>query len=282
VPLDRASVDVHDGFLVSTGERAMVLAARVARAARLDDLTLQDAVARTYGAALRAVRARRWHVVRWWNFIPEIERPGSRGLNRYMIFNIGRHRGYRTAIGSHPDWTSALPAASGVGTCGDDLIVVALAMAEAPVPVENPRQVPAYRYSARYGPLPPCFARASLIEEEGWLIVGGTASVRGEQTMHAGDAPAQLEEALTNLDALIAESQRLARVHQSPGLGSFVHLRAYIVNGADAQMVRTRVREAGVRCATEIVVARLCRPDLLVEIEGVATLAVTRARRLPA
>ena len=32
------------------------------------------------------------------------------------------------------------------------------------MPVENPRQIPAFRYSKRYGPIPPCFARATRIK----------------------------------------------------------------------------------------------------------------------
>ena len=41
--------------------------------------------------------------------------------------------------------------------------------------MENPRQTPSYRYSERYGPSPPCFARATLAalspDDEEYLTV---------------------------------------------------------------------------------------------------------------
>ena len=74
-------------------------------------------------------------------------------------------------------------------------------------PVENPRQRAAYRYSGKYGPLPPCFARATLVPgtraAERTLLIGGTASVCGEASVHAGDLVAQTAETFRNLDALI-------------------------------------------------------------------------------
>ena len=69
-------------------------------------------------------------------------------------------------------------------------------------PLENPRQVPAYRYSRRYGLRPPCFARATKFEST--LFIGGTASIIGEDSRHAAAIVAQTEETLSNLRALIA------------------------------------------------------------------------------
>ena len=107
------------------------------------------------------------------------------GMNRYMVFNAGRHRGYRRRLSGRRDLPpSAIATASGVGTDGDDLFVAALGALRAGVPVENPRQIPAYRYSARYGPIPPCFSRATLELEPKRLFVGGTSSVCGEDSVH--------------------------------------------------------------------------------------------------
>src|SRR5690606_13866131 len=70
------------------------------------------------------------------------------------------------------------------------------------VPVENPRQVSAYRYPRQYGPTPPAFARAMLSPAK-QLLVSGTASVVGHASHHVGDAAAQLDETARNLDSLM-------------------------------------------------------------------------------
>ena len=44
-----------------------------------------------------------------------------------------------------------------------DLMIDALSAASPGIAVENPRQIPSYRYARRYGPRPPCFARATLL-----------------------------------------------------------------------------------------------------------------------
>ena len=120
------------------------------------------------------------------------------GLDRYMVFNAGRHDAYS-------DQRGALGTASAVGIKGSDLSIHCLALEEPGTPVENPRQTPAWQYSARYGPLPPCFSRATIVDLAGrrTLLIGGTASVVGEDSRHAGQFDAQVEETLLNLEALI-------------------------------------------------------------------------------
>src|SRR5439155_23835599 len=102
------------------------------------------------------------------------------------------------------------------------------------VAVNNPRQVAPYHYSQRFGPLPPCFARATrLAHPPGLLLVGGTASVRGEDSVHADDLGNQMGESLLNLAALIGAAtgqRKLAPQH----LGPLRELRVYYPNADDA------------------------------------------------
>ena len=133
------------------------------------------------------------------------------GLDRYMVFNAGRHDAYSDQCG-------ALGTASAVGIKGSDLSIHCLALEEPGTPVENPRQTPAWQYSARYGPLPPCFSRATIVDLAGrrTLLIGGTASVVGEDSRHAGEFDAQVEETLLNLEALIrtADGNRVTPVRR--------------------------------------------------------------------
>jgi chorismate lyase / 3-hydroxybenzoate synthase len=144
-------------------------------------------------------------------------------------------------------------------------------------PVENPRQCPAFRYSKKYGPLPPAFARATVVRMGALtgVLIGGTASVRGEDTVFAGSLPDQLDELFLNLASL------LAAAHEEPtGCGDplpqICSARVYYPRETDRRRIEAEVRKrlTGAR-SVEWVHADLCRPDLMVEIEGVATIRTT-------
>ena len=89
-----------------------------------------------------------------------------------MVFNGGRFAACEHWHGSPNDFDHTLASASGVGVLGRALAIHCLAADDAGEPVENPRQVPAYKYSRRYGPRPPCFARATrLTRRVRWRLV---------------------------------------------------------------------------------------------------------------
>jgi enamine deaminase RidA (YjgF/YER057c/UK114 family) len=253
-------------------ERFTLVSARVAGAIDLDDADFERSAADVYAHLAEVMRNRPGrHPVRLWNHIPGIRRTNTQGLDRYMAFNAGRFAACGEWFGSPDAFDRLLPTASGVGHDGNDLVVHLLA-ADAPgTAVENPRQVPSYRYSRRFGPRPPCFARATTVRwDEGGaatVLVGGTASIRGEETMHRGDLPAQTRETFENLGAL-------AKAAGAEGLSAFESLRVYYVHEADRRSIERSTAEAFPHLAdVEYVKADLCRPDLLVEIEGVARAA---------
>src|SRR5205814_10312109 len=100
-------------------------------------------------------------------------------------------------------------AASGVGHDRQDLVIHALGACAPAAPISNPRQIAPYRYSRRFGPLPPCFARATLLRDQHsatLLLVGGTASIRGEDSVHAENLKQQTRETLENLACLVASA----------------------------------------------------------------------------
>ncbi|TFG38924.1 MAG: hypothetical protein E4H44_03030 [Candidatus Aminicenantes bacterium] len=172
-------------------------------------------------------------------------------------------------------------AASGVGNFGSDLMIHGLASSGPSSPVENPRQVSAYRYSEKYGPLPPCFARATRLRTSRgkWLLVAGTASVRGEDNRHDDDLEAQTAETLVNLAALVAvaESGSCAAEFSSEErnrlLGRFKNLRVYHRRREDRAFIEKRLPcEFSGATTIEVSMADLCRLPLLIEIEGLAEL----------
>ncbi len=104
----------------------------------------------------------------------------------------------------------AFATASAVGVNGIDLVIHCLAAASPPEPVENPRQRSPWLYSDRYGPLPPCFSRASIAPVAGrkQLLIGGTASIVGEDSRHLLDTGGQLDETFRNLASVVMTARR--------------------------------------------------------------------------
>ena len=106
-------------------------------------------------------------VVRFWNFIPGILDSIDNFDQRYKVFNMGRFNAFSRWFGGNGEFGHQIATASGIGTTGSGFAVHALSTSNPAEPVENPRQIPSYRYSKNYGPLPPCFARAMR-------VIGGT------------------------------------------------------------------------------------------------------------
>lgn len=208
------------------------------------------------------------HLWRAWNYLADINGPGSDGLERYREFNIGREDAF-LAAGRLAAGHAA--AACALGTAGGPLSIAFLAGRQAPVLLENPRQVSAYRYPADYGPRSPTFSRAALAHLPGqeWLFVSGTASIVGHRTVHAGDVVGQTRESLANIAAVLGEANRHTR--GSPYRLGDLACRVYVRHAADYRSVRDAfAADGGNLTAATFVQADVCRADLLVEIEALA------------
>ena len=210
------------------------------------------------------------HVWRIWNFIADIN-AGQGDDERYKQFCLGRAAAYAAyaAYAAAGDRRPGIgfPAATAVGTLDGRrrLQLCWLAGTEDGHPLENPRQVSAFRYPRQYGPAAPSFSRA-MLTPDGTLLISGTASIVGHGSLHPDDATAQLEETLRNLDALLeaASARGFERSRGAPLLTVFLR------RPLDAQWVADRLRahyaaEAGI----VVLDAAICRAELLLEIEAI-------------
>ncbi len=89
--------------------------------------------------------------------------------------------------------------------------------------------------------------------------------------MHSGSVELQLDETFENLACLTENAVRLS------GMPDVVvrieELRSYFVRSGDADFIRAAVAEKfPAQAQMEMHQADLCRPDLLVEIEGLASI----------
>lgn len=239
----------------------------------LDHDTFSQAAEAAYGLVLDTVPTLQAPFpIRMWNVIPGILEPLGKLDHRYMVFNQSRYQAFRQR--SDNPFETYLPTATGVGNVhSSDALTIHCLTANAPGnPLENPRQVPAYRYSERFGPRPPCFSRATSLSlhlgdstPEERLLIGGTASVRGEDSHHWGNLHAQLDETELNLRALAA----LITGSRTDWGGHFEHLRVYHRRPEDREPVERFVsRTFPSTGAIEFFSVNICREELLVEIEG--------------
>ncbi len=209
------------------------------------------------------------HLWRVWNYLADINQE-TNGLERYRQFNIGRHEAF---IATHRTATGNVPAACAIGLRRGPLSIAFLAGRTPARAVENPRQISAYNYPSEYGPRSPTFSRAVLVSMAGQecLFISGTASILGHRTVHLGDIRGQCHEALSNVEAVMAEANRLSRA--SRFLASTLSYRVYIRRAEDFPLVQqVLARRIGAEAEILYVQADICRRDLLVEIEAMASI----------
>ena len=227
--------------------------------------------------------ARLDQVVRTWIYLGSIV-ANDGDEQRYKSLNRARSEFYQNVpfLSDHlPEGlpNPVYPASTGIGTEGRGLCISALAVLSEredvyTVPLENPRQTAAYDYSAVYSPRSPKFSRglALVAGSDATLFISGTASITHSETQHIGDPAAQTAETLENIRVLISE-ENLAR-HGLPGYGAKLEqlaaIRVYVKRLEDYPAIRAVVQQQLPDLPTLYTVADVCRPDLLVEIEGIA------------
>lgn len=207
------------------------------------------------------------HLWRIWNYMADINAE-THGLERYRQFNVGRQDAFiahrRSAAGN-------APAACALGLAGGPLSIAFLAGARPAVAIENPRQVSACDYPAEYGPRAPIFSRGALVRPPGQeiLFISGTASIVGYRTVHPGDVAGQCREALANVGSVVAEANRAAR--SRPFALDELACRVYVRHAADFPAIRDALAPHLGAGGMLYVQADICRADLLLEIEAMAS-----------
>ncbi len=230
--------------------------------------SLQNATESAYSQIVALMQKLNYpHIYRFWNYMADINDIND-GLERYRQFNVGRKEAFLACDGEIGD---QLPAACALGLVDGPLTIAFLLGRQAPVAIENPRQINAYEYPEEYGPRTPSFSRATLlsIAQDALLFISGTASIVGHLTLHPRDVVAQTRETLVNLDAVIAEANRMLG-EQKFDLHN-IYFRVYIRHAKDLTLVQAEMqKQIGGAIKAVFIQADICRQELLVEIEATA------------
>ena len=109
------------------------------------------------------------------------------------------------------------------------------------------------------------FERATRVVygDRAHIFISGTASIDGEGwVVHPGDVLKQLDRALENVEALLRDG--------GASLADMTHLIVYLRDRSDYHAVKRRLAERLPDLPIIIVQAAVCRPEWLIEVEGIA------------
>ncbi len=222
-------------------------------------------------------------VVRVWLYQGGITADES-GTERYRELNRARTDFFANVpFGSnglaHDAGNGFYPASTGIGTLGRGLVTSCLALQTSRrdvrlIPLENPLQTPSHKYEQKFSLQSPKFSRAMAVLLGNYMTtwISGTASIVNSETRHLGDIERQTEQTIDNIECLIS-SNNLARQGVSGAgatLRDLAKVRVYIKRPEDYLKCRAACERRLGHLPTIYAHADICRPDLLVEIEGVA------------
>ena len=234
-------------------------------------------------AALEGAGSSFDRVVRTWFYLGGITEPEA-GVQRYQELNRARTDFYRnirfrcSSLTSGPS-QGIYPASTGIGMAGRGLVASCMALETRRadiflLPLENPQQTPAYAYDSKHSSQSPKFSRAVALRLGDYVTtwVSGTASIVDSESRHVGDPEQQTEQTIDNIERLIA-AENFTR-HGLKGAGASLHdlakVRVYLKHPEDLAKCRAICERRFGAVPTIYAVAGICRPELLVEIEGVA------------
>ena len=208
------------------------------------------------------------HLLRTWNFFPGITAadPQQPKLNHYETFCRGRLQAMQ-ACGIK---TKVYPAATVIGNHENKFQIYFLASDTPGVAVENPRQTSAFDYPVEDRYTQPLFSRGLIKTwgERTHFYVSGTASIVGHKTLHVDDVCAQLNEAINNVETLVAHANDSYQT-QLNAQDDLLYMKVYIRHREDVEQIK-QVLAARLSSTTPraLLLGDMCRENLLVEIEA--------------
>jgi enamine deaminase RidA (YjgF/YER057c/UK114 family) len=222
-------------------------------------------------------------VVRTWLYQGGITEP-EQEIERYRELNRARtdfftERQLQGQMCVNHDGSIIYPASTGIGMAGRGLAVSCLALQTERedvllLPLENPLQTSAFKYSKSFSAKSPKFSRAiaEVIGDYVTTWISGTASIVNSETVHLGDIEKQTEQTIDNIQYLISPENFATHGVPETGaqLGDLAKVRVYIKRREDYEKCRAICERRFGNLPTIYAHADVCRSDLLVEIEGVA------------
>lgn len=225
-------------------------------------------------------------IIRQWNYIEQItETVGLNGKKsqHYQIFNDVRSKYYRLA-----DFINGYPAATGIGMdfggISIDFIAAKSENQSSVIGIKSPVQIDAYNYTEavlkencamnEFCRTTPKFERAKLFltPENKWIFISGTAAILGQDSADKDSVEYQTEMTIQNIQQLISVRNLHRHGINATDEPIISYLRVYVKFKKDMLVVKQICDKYFADTPIAYIIADICRPELLVEIEGQANL----------
>jgi enamine deaminase RidA (YjgF/YER057c/UK114 family) len=225
-------------------------------------------------------------IIRQWNYIEQITLSTQQNhcaSQHYQIFNDIRSKYYQQS-----SFRNGFPAATGIGMDFGGIIIDIIAAKfgneKSVVPIKSPVQLDAYSYTKEvlaennymkdFCRTTPKFERAKLIITAGnkCIFISGTAAIVGQASIIHDSVEHQTEMTILNILSLISKDNLQKHGIATIEKARINYLRVYVKYAKDIQQVRSVCMKHFPQLPVSFVVADICRPELLVEIEGQAEL----------
>ena len=200
-------------------------------------------------------------IVKIWHYLPELLKAYPDKKTNYSLLCESREEIYRNFYKN-----SDYPAATVIGIEGNKILIYFLAAScETYEVIENERQVSSYNYPQNIFSEKPMFSRAvsfsfkDNIQKK--IMISGTASIKGYESVHESDVAKQLDEALKNY-------KTFAKLESNPSNICRVYLTKYQTE--NLSMVAKKLENFFGTSQYILLQGDICRSELLIEIEGVS------------
>jgi enamine deaminase RidA (YjgF/YER057c/UK114 family) len=219
------------------------------------------------------------HIVRQWNYVGDIT-DFENGNQHYQLFNNARSEFYKNV-----DFPNGYPAATGISMSLKSIFVSVLAIVPTSetiiAAIDNSLQIPAYNYSetvlvegkTNHLKTTPKFERGKYITNGKSRIfyVSGTAAIRAEQSTNPNEAALQTRQTVENINFLISNENIQRYTIEKNVYLSLNSIRVYVKRCQDYAAIKAEVEKAWPNVTAIYLLAEVCRTELLVEIEGIAS-----------
>ncbi|MGD0887262.1 MAG: RidA family protein [Thermodesulfovibrionales bacterium] len=223
------------------------------------------------------------HVVRTWLYLEGITE-NEEDKQRYKELNRARADYYNnirfcSSLVKNDIVDKVYPSSTCIGTAETGLLLSCLTLETQRedvflVQLENPAQTPAYDYPPIVSFQSPKFSRAMALVIGDYITtwISGTASIVNFESLHLDDIEKQTQQTIDNIERLISPENFAS--HGVKGAGASLHdlaqVRVYLKRPHDFAGCKAVCERRFGSVPIIYSIADVCRPELLVEIEGAA------------
>lgn len=198
-------------------------------------------------------------IVKIWHYLPELLKLYVNNKTNYSLLCESREELYRKFYKN-----SDYPAATVIGIEGNKILIYFLAVScETYKVVENKRQVSSYDYPQNIFSEKPMFSRAVIFSFKNntkrKIMISGTASIKGYQSVHKLNVVKQLDEALKNYRVF-------TKLENNPTNVCRIYLTKCQMK--NISIVTKKLENFFGKNQYILLQGDICRSELLIEIEG--------------